>query len=98
MPAKAEEIIHSTEIIKEMRDEQLLEAIERYLSGDMNADERRAFERLRTENTKVDQLVNELRQFTGVLKQYGERVELEKRLNAKHQKKKKQTKKEEVTI
>jgi len=98
MPAKAEEIILSTEIIKEMRDEQLLEAIERYLSGDMNADERRAFERLRTENAGVDQLVNEHQQFTGVLKQYGERVELEKRLNAIHQEIDVHAIEEEVTI
>jgi len=67
-----------------MRDEQLLEAIERYLNGDMGADERRAFEQLRMENAEVDQRVNEHQQFVGVLKQYGERVELEKRLNAIH--------------
>ncbi|HWD89450.1 MAG TPA: serine protease [Mucilaginibacter sp.] len=68
-----------------MRDEQLLEAIERYLNGEMNADERREFEQLRMENAEVDQRVNEHQQFVGVLKQYGERVELEKRLNAIHQ-------------
>ncbi|HEX3383761.1 MAG TPA: serine protease, partial [Mucilaginibacter sp.] len=68
-----------------MRDEQLLEAIEHYLNGEMNADERRAFEQLRMENAEVDQRVNEHQQFVGILKQYGERVELEKRLNAIHQ-------------
>jgi serine protease Do len=68
-----------------MRDEQLLEAIERYLNGEMSADERRAFEQLRTENADVDQRVNEHQQFIGMLKQYGERVELEKRLNAIHE-------------
>jgi len=31
-----------------MRDEQLLEVIERYLNGEMNADERMAFEQLRS--------------------------------------------------
>ncbi|HVS92984.1 MAG TPA: trypsin-like peptidase domain-containing protein [Mucilaginibacter sp.] len=67
-----------------MRDEQLLEAIERYLAGDMDADERRAFEQLRTENAEVDQRVLEHQQFVGLLKQYGERVELENRLNAIH--------------
>ncbi|MBS1503716.1 MAG: serine protease, partial [Bacteroidetes bacterium] len=63
-----------------MRDEQLLEAIERYLAGDMDAEERRAFEQLRTENAEVDQRVLEHQQFVGLLKQYGERVELENRL------------------
>lgn len=67
-----------------MRDEQLLEVIERYLSGDMSADERKAFELLRSENADVDTRVIEHQQFTGLLKQYGERVELEKRLNAIH--------------
>jgi serine protease Do len=68
-----------------MRDEQLLEAIERYLNGEMNADERKAFEQFRTENAEVDQRVIEHQQFIGLLKQYGERVELENRLNAIHQ-------------
>jgi S1-C subfamily serine protease len=67
-----------------MRDEQLLEAIERYLNGEMSADERKAFEQFRTENAEVDQRVIEHQQFTGLLKQYGERVELENRLNAIH--------------
>ena len=84
MPAKAEEIIFSAEIEKKMRDEELLELIERYLAGEMNPDERRAFERLRTENAEVDSRVIEHQQFVGLLKQYGERVELEKRLNAIH--------------
>jgi len=67
-----------------MRDEQLLEAIERYLNGEMNADERKAFEQFRIENAEVDQRVTEHQQFIGLLKQYGERVELENRLNAIH--------------
>jgi len=67
-----------------MRDEQLLEVIERYLAGEMSADERKAFEQLRIENAEVDSRVIEHQQFTGLLKQYGERVELENRLNAIH--------------
>ena len=67
-----------------MRDEQLLEVIERYLNGEMNADERRAFEQLRMENAEVDGKVIEHQQFTSLLKQYGERVQLENRLNAIH--------------
>src|SRR5579859_7353169 len=68
-----------------MRDEQLLEVIERYLNGEMSADERKVFEQFRMENAEVDQRVVEHQQFTGMLKQYGERVELENRLNAIHQ-------------
>jgi len=68
-----------------MRDEQLLEVIERYLNGEMNADERKVFEQFRIENAEVDQRVIEHQQFTGMLKQYGERVQLENRLNAIHQ-------------
>lgn len=67
-----------------MRDEQLLEVIERYLNGEMNADERKAFEQLRMENAEVDTRVIEHQQFTGLLRQYGERVQLENRLNAIH--------------
>jgi serine protease Do len=81
-----------------MRDEQLLEAIERYLNGDMTADERKAFEQFRIENAEVDQRVIEHQQFVGLLKQYGERVELENRLNAIHQEIDVQAIAEEVTI
>lgn len=68
-----------------MRDEQLVEAIERYFGGVMSADERMAFEQLRKENAEVDAKVIEHQQFTGLLKQFGERVALEKRLNAIHE-------------
>ena len=68
-----------------MRDEQLIEAIERYLNGEMTAEERNAFEQLRRENAEIDTRVVEHQQFTALLKQYGERVALEKRLNAIHQ-------------
>ncbi|HJP62246.1 MAG TPA: serine protease [Mucilaginibacter sp.] len=82
---------------KKMRDEELLEVIERYLAGEMNSDERGAFERLRTENAEVDNRVIEHQQFVGLLKQYGERVELEKRLNAIHEEIDVHTLVEEVT-
>jgi serine protease Do len=81
-----------------MRDEQLLEVIERYLNGEMNADERKVFEQFRIENAEVDQRVIEHQQFTGMLKQYGERVELENRLNAIHQEIDVHSLTEEVTI
>ncbi len=67
-----------------MSDNQLLEVIERYLNGEMNHDERTQFELLRKNNTAIDSRVKEHQQFTGLLKQYAERVELENRLNAIH--------------
>ncbi len=81
-----------------MRDEQLLEVIDRYLNGEMSADERNAFEQLRRENAEVDIRVIEHQQFTGLLKQYGERVALENRLNAIHHEIDVHTIAEEVTI
>jgi len=81
-----------------MRDEQLLEVIERYLNGDMGTDERTAFEQLRKENAEIDGRVIEHQQFTGLLKQYGERMELEKRLNAIHHEIDVHAIEEEVTI
>jgi serine protease Do len=87
VPAKAEEIIFSAEIrrSKKMIDNQLLETIERYLNGEMKADERKKFELLRKEDAVVDGKVVEHKLFTNLLKQYGERVELESRLNAIHE-------------
>jgi serine protease Do len=67
-----------------MSENQLLETIERYLNGEMKADERKKFELLRKENAEVDSKVVEHKFFTNLLKQYGERVELETRLNAIH--------------
>ena len=81
-----------------MRDDQLLEVIERYLNGDMGADERKEFELLRSENADIDSRVIEHQQFTGLLRQYGERVELENRLNAIHHEIDVEALVEEVTI
>ncbi|MFD2147267.1 S1C family serine protease [Mucilaginibacter antarcticus] len=67
-----------------MSENQLLENIERYLNGEMKADERKKFEALRKENAEVDGKVVEHKLFVTLLKQYGERVELESRLNAIH--------------
>ncbi|MES2809194.1 MAG: serine protease, partial [Bacteroidota bacterium] len=67
-----------------MSDNQLLENIERYVNGEMKADERKKFEALRKENAEVDGKVVEHKLFVSLLKQYGERVELESRLNAIH--------------
>lgn len=101
MPAKAEKVIFSAEIrkeSKEMSDHQLTELIERYLDGSMSAEERTQFELLRKNDATVESRVAEHLQFIGLLKQYGERLELEKRLNAIHDEIDVHALKEEVTI
>jgi len=68
-----------------MSDHQLIELIERYLNGEMSADERDRFEAMRRDNAAIESRIEEHAHFTGLLKQYGKRVELESRLNAIHQ-------------
>ena len=63
---------------------QLTETIERYLNGEMTKAERTNFEKLRSEDAGVNAQVAEHRHFTNLIKQYGERLELEKRLDAIH--------------
>lgn len=86
MPAKAEKVIFSAEVKerKEMSENLILELIERYLSGDMTAAECAEFETLRKKDANVDSKVIEHKLFVGLIKQYGERIELEKRLDAIH--------------
>ena len=86
MPAKAEKVIFSAEVKerKEMSENLILELIERYLNGDMTAAERAEFETLRKKDANVDSKVIEHKLFIGLIKQYGERLELEKRLDAIH--------------
>jgi S1-C subfamily serine protease len=67
-----------------MSDIQLHEAVERYINGEMDAEERRQFELLRSQNAEVNERVIEQERFENALKKYGERVQLEKRLNAIH--------------
>jgi serine protease Do len=67
-----------------MREEQLLEMIDRYLNGDMSAEERAKFEALRNKDASINEKLTEHRNFTGLLKQYSERLDLENRLNAIH--------------
>lgn len=67
-----------------MSDNQLFEEIERYLNGEMTKDERVRFEKLRAENGDINIKVVEHKHFTNLIKQYGERLELENRLNAIH--------------
>ncbi|TSD67168.1 trypsin-like peptidase domain-containing protein [Inquilinus sp. KBS0705] len=66
-----------------MRDE-FLETIERYLDGEMTAGEREQFEALRKKDATIDAKITEHKHFTGLLKQYGERLSLETRLNEIH--------------
>lgn len=63
---------------------QLTETIERYLNGEMTKAERASFEKLRGEDADVNTKVAEHKHFTNLIKQYGERLELEKRLDAIH--------------
>src|SRR5580693_4136618 len=85
MPSTVEEIVFSAKIgRKEMSDSEILEQIERYLNGEMTRQERAAFEILRNENAEVNEQVTEHKHFTNLIKQYGERLELERRLDAIH--------------
>ena len=67
-----------------MREEQLLEMIDRYLNGDMSTEERAKFEALRNKDASINEKLAEHKNFTGLLKQYSERLDLENRLNAIH--------------
>ncbi|UEG51721.1 serine protease [Mucilaginibacter daejeonensis] len=67
-----------------MSDTQLTELIERYLNGQLTEEERERFEALRQENQAIESRVTEHARFVGLLKQYGQRVQLEERLNAIH--------------
>ncbi|MCJ8208884.1 serine protease [Mucilaginibacter sp. RS28] len=67
-----------------MNDRDLQDEIERYLNGEMSAQERAAFDILRNQDSELDRKVNEHRQFIGLLKQFSERRDLEQRLNAIH--------------
>ena len=67
-----------------MSTNQLTEAIERYLNGEMGGEERDRFEQYRKENADIDSKIAEHKHFAGLLKQYRERIELEDKLNAIH--------------
>ena len=70
---------------EKMNESQLLEIIEQYLNGSMSEAGRKKFELLRSESAEIDEKVIEHQHFANLLKQYGERVELENRLNAIHE-------------
>ncbi|MGN6178878.1 MAG: S1C family serine protease [Mucilaginibacter sp.] len=67
-----------------MNDGKLLEEIERYLNGEMNANERKQFEMLSNSDAAIAQKIAEHKEFLKILKQYSDRLALETRLNAIH--------------
>ncbi|GAB3907346.1 S1C family serine protease [Mucilaginibacter boryungensis] len=77
---------------------QLTEAIERYLNGEMGSEERAHFDQLRKENADIDSKIAEHLHFAGLLKQYRERLELERKLNAIHDEIDVHTLVEEMTV
>lgn len=64
--------------------QQLTEAIEHYLNGEMTGEELARFDEYRKNNAEVDSKIVEQKHFAGLLKQYRERLELENKLNAIH--------------
>jgi serine protease Do len=67
-----------------MEDIKMIEAIERYIRGEMNPDERMQFENLRKTNAEVDQLVVEHTQFLQQLDRLGEMKNFKSALHETH--------------
>jgi serine protease Do len=67
-----------------MRENQLLEIIESYLNGEMTVEERAQFDALRKGDATIDAKIAEHKEFTGLLKQYNERLSLQSRLDEIH--------------
>jgi len=67
-----------------MEDIQLLEAVERYIRGEMKTDERVHFEQLRKTNPEVDQLVVEHTLFIHQMNEVGEVRQFKSTLNEVH--------------
>ena len=67
-----------------MQETAILEAIERYIRGEMLPEERVFFEQLRKTNPSVDQMVVEHTIFLNQMNQYGETKELKSRLQEIH--------------
>ena len=68
-----------------MSEKELLDQVERYLNGEMTKEERARFDALRAEDAVLNERVAEHRHFIGLIKQYGERLEFEQRLDAIHE-------------
>ncbi len=67
-----------------MNDIKLLDAVERYIRGEMKPDERLQFENLRKSSSEVDQLVVEHTLFMQQLNHFGERKQFRSALNEIH--------------
>lgn len=67
-----------------MNDIKILDAVERYIRGEMNPEERLQFENLRQTNTEIDQLVVEHTLFLQQLDQFGDRKSFKSCLNDIH--------------
>ena len=67
-----------------MDDIKILEAVERYIQGEMNPDERLMFENLRKTNTEIDQLVVEHTLFLQQMNRFGEWKKFSSSLNEAH--------------
>jgi serine protease Do len=81
-----------------MSDKELLDMMERYLSGEMTREERARFENLRSGDAEVNDKFTEHKLFVGMIKQYGERLELERRLDAIHEEIDVQALEDELTV
>ncbi len=67
-----------------MGDIKVLEAVERYIRGEMNPDERLHFENLRKTNPEIDQLVVEHTLFLQQMNRFGEWKKFRSSLNDVH--------------
>jgi len=67
-----------------MQDTTLLDAVERYLRGEMSPEEKALFEHVRNTNPEVDQMVVEHSLFLEHLNQYGEARRIKTQLNDIH--------------
>ena len=67
-----------------MDDIKILDAVERYIRGEMNPDERLHFETLRKSNTEIDQLVVEHTLFLQQMNRFGEWKKFRSSLNDVH--------------
>lgn len=63
---------------------QMLDAVERYIRGEMNSQERVYFEQLRKSNPEVDQLVVEHTMFMGQLEKFGDHKQFKASLHEVH--------------
>lgn len=67
-----------------MEDIKILDAVERYIKGEMNPDERLQFENLRKTNSEIDQLVVEHTLFLQQMNRFGEWKKFRSSLNKVH--------------